>query len=77
MAEFTFGQGKRYRATLTLGWIEQIASNDMIAAEFAKAGFGEVVVQGEGETRLAQGTWTGASREVDLPGQVVDVVEVA
>ena len=76
MPEFTLGQGRRYRATLTLGWLEQIAGNDRIAAELAKAGFGDVVVQGDGETRVAQGVWTRESQEVALPEQVAELVEV-
>lgn len=77
MAEFSLGQGKRYRATLTLGWLEQIAGNDRIAAEMAKAGFANVEVEGEGETRVAQGVWTRESKEVSLPEQVTAIVEVA
>ena len=77
MPEFTLGQGKRYRATLSLGWFEQIAGNDRIAAELAKAGFGEVSVEGDGDVRVAQGVWTRESQAVSLPEQVAELVEVA
>lgn len=77
MAEFTLGHGKTYKATLILGWIEQIASNDMIAAEFAKAGFGDVVVEGSGDTRIAQGVWSRESMQVSLPEQVSEISELA
>lgn len=77
MAEFTLSSGKRYRATLTLGWLEQITGNDRIAAELAKAGFSNVVVEGDGETRVAQGVWTRESQAVALPEQVAELVEVA
>lgn len=77
MAKFTLATGKRYQATLTLGWLEQIASNEQIAGEFAKAGFGDVTVEGSGDTRIAEGVWTRESMEVSLPEQVSDVVELA
>ena len=76
MPDFTLGQGRRYRATLTLGWLEQIAGNDRIAAELAKAGFSEINVQGDGETRIAHGVWTRESQAVALPEQVAELVEV-
>jgi len=77
MYTFTLAQGKRYRATLTLSWLESFAGNDMVAGEFAKAGFTDVVVQGSGESRTAEGVWSGETMMVSLPGQVTDVVEVA
>ena len=42
MATFTVRQGKRYRATVTLGGIERWASNEMIASRLRDAGFSEV-----------------------------------
>lgn len=77
MAKYTLGHGKSYKATLTLGWIEQIASNDQIAGEFAKAGFSDVVVEGSGETRIAQGVWSGESMQVSLPEQITEISELA
>jgi len=77
MAKFTLVTGKRYQAALTLGWLEQIASNEQIAGEFAKAGFGDVTVEGSGDRRIAKGVWTRESMEVSLPEQVSDVVELA
>lgn len=77
MAEFTLGNGKRYRAELTLGWLESFAGNDMIAAEFAKAGFTDVQVEGTGESRTATGVWSRETMEVKLPDQVTGVVLVA
>jgi hypothetical protein len=77
MATFTLEAGRRYRATLSLGWIEQFAGNDLIAAELARAGFGEVAVSGAGENRVAEGVWTRESQEVPLPEQVTELVAVA
>jgi hypothetical protein len=57
MAAFTVQQGKRYRATITLGGIERWASNEMIAGKLREAGFSEVVVSGVGNTRTAEAVW--------------------
>jgi hypothetical protein len=42
MATFTVQQGKRYRATISLGFFERFASNDTIAGKLRDAGFYEV-----------------------------------
>jgi hypothetical protein len=54
MATFTVRQGKRYRATISLGFFERFASNDTIAAKSRDAGFYEVQVTGSGSTRYAE-----------------------
>lgn len=77
MTTYTLARGQRYRATLTLGWLEQIAGNDMIAGELARAGFEHIDVTGSGDTRVAEGTWTGESQEVKLPEQVTDLTMLA
>lgn len=63
-------QGRRYVATISLGFFERIASNDQIAAKLCAAGFSQVSVTGSGATRAASGTWTWATEEVELPSQV-------
>lgn len=73
MADFKLTKGQRYQATLTLGWLESFAGNDLISGELERAGFGNVVVTGEGETRVAEGVWIGESTDVSLPHQVTDV----
>jgi hypothetical protein len=77
MATFKLSKGQRYRATLMLGWLEQMAGNERIAAEFSKAGFEDVVVEGSGDSRVAEGVWRGESMMVALPEQVAEVVELA
>jgi hypothetical protein len=57
MATFTVRQGKRYRATITLGWLERWASNEMIADKLHDAGFTDVKVEGSGGTRQAEALW--------------------
>lgn len=76
MASFTVRQGKRYRATITLGGMERWASNEMIAAKLREAGFAEVAVSGVGSTRVAEAVWAGADTTGDMPSQIADIVEV-
>ena len=76
MGLFTVKQGKRYRATLSLGFIEKLASNEMIAAKLREAGFTGVTVSGSGASRIADGLWMGADATAEMPSQVVDVVDV-
>lgn len=76
MASFTVHQGKRYRATITLGGIERWASNEMIAGKLREAGFSEVTVSGIGNTRVAEALWAGPDTTGEMPSQVTDIVEV-
>lgn len=76
MQDFELKQGQRYRATLTLGLLEQIADNEMIAAEFRKRGFIDVMVDGNGPAREAVGVWNEPNARIALPSQVVSVTEL-
>ena len=76
MATFTVRQGKRYRATISLGWLERWASNETIAGKLRDAGFTEVVVQGSGGTRTAQALWPGPDATAEMPTQITEVIEV-
>ena len=75
MATFTVRQGKRYRATLSLGWLERWASNETIAGKLRDAGFSEVKVDGSGATRLAEALWPGPDTTAEMPSQIVEVIE--
>ena len=75
MATFTVRQGKRYRATLSLGWLERWASNETIAAKLKEAGFSEVKVDGSGGTRQAEAFWPGPDTTAEMPSQIVEVIE--
>jgi hypothetical protein len=75
--KFTVRQGKIYKATISLGFLEQMASNDMIADMLKKAGFANVKVTGDGSTRHAEAKWTTADASADLPSQIVSATEVA
>jgi hypothetical protein len=76
MATFTVQQGKRYRATISLGMIERLATNEMIADKMRSAGFNEVSVSGSGALRVAEAVWSRADTTGDMPSQVTEVVEV-
>ena len=76
MATFMVQQGKRYRATISLGLIERFASNETIAAKLRDAGFSEVQVSGSGATRHAEALWLGPDATAEMPSQIVTVSEV-
>jgi hypothetical protein len=76
MAMFTVQQGKRYSATISLGFFERFASNDTIAAKLRDAGFYEVQVTGSGGTRYAEALWPAADTSAEMPSQVTSVSEV-
>jgi hypothetical protein len=76
MATFTVQQGKRYRATITLGWLERWAGNETIAEKLRAAGFSEVSVSGSGGTRLAEASWPGPDADGEMPTQVTAVIQI-
>ena len=76
MGNFTVRQGKRYRAILSLGFLDRLASNDMIANKLRGAGFTEVSVSGSGGTRVAEGVWQGPDATAEMPSQVINVIDV-
>lgn len=76
MSNFTVRQGKRYRAVIRLGLLEQLAGNDMIGERLREAGFEDVEVTGQGAMRHASATWTGEDTSAPLPSQVVEIDEI-
>jgi hypothetical protein len=75
MAKYTVRRGRRYRATITLGWAELWVGNETIASSLHAAGFTEVSVTGSGGTRLAEALWPGPDTTGEMPSQVNTVVE--
>jgi hypothetical protein len=73
---FTLQRGKRYKATIQLGFVERLASNDLLADKFRSAGFTEVKVTGVGETRQAVGVWNADEIRATYPPQISDLSEV-
>jgi hypothetical protein len=76
MTAFTVQQGKRYRATITLGIFERLASNETIADRLRAAGFSEVRVSGSGATRHAEALWANADATAEMPPQIASVSEI-
>jgi transketolase N-terminal domain/subunit len=76
MATFTVRQGRRYRATISLGMLERLASNDMIAERLRAAGFSDVTVTGSGADRIAEAVWSNPDTSADMPKQIATVTEV-
>ena len=73
---FTVRHGRRYRATIHLGFWEQVASNVQVAEKLQAAGFVDVDVRGSGHDRLAEGTWPGADTTAEVPDEVTGVTEI-
>lgn len=56
-------KGVAYSADISLNFIQRLASNEQVAAEFEKMGFINVTVSGSGKSRQVQGIWNGAEME--------------
>ena len=76
MSTFTVRQGRRYRATISLGMLQSFASNTTIGDKLCALGFTEVEVNGEGETRTAEGLWTLDDATAPLPPEITSVMEL-
>ena len=76
MTEFTVRHGRRYRATISLGPVEQFAGNDVIAERLRGAGFTQVHVIGAGRTRVAEALWPQEDATAEMPAQVSTVAEI-
>ena len=76
MATFTVRQGRHYRATIALGWLERWAGNHTIAAKLRDAGFSEIKVEGSGGARQAEALWPGPDTTAEMPSQITEVIEV-
>lgn len=77
MASYTLQRGRRYKSTISLGFVERIADNETIAEKFRTAGFTDVTVTGSGNTRHAEGVWLADDITASLPSQVADISEIA
>jgi hypothetical protein len=76
MAKYTVHMGKRYAARIALSFFEALASNDEIAKRLIDVGFIDVKVTGNGEERIAHGTWVGDDQTAELPEQITEVKEL-
>ena len=76
MSTFTVRQGRRYKATISLGMLQSFASNKTIGEKFRALGFTEVAVNGQGKTRTAVGLWPLADATAPLPREITAVMEI-
>jgi hypothetical protein len=74
--EFTVHQGERYRASLALKSVEQLADNALIARKFRALGFSRVRVSGAGTIRRVEGVWLGKDTSATMPPQIVAVARL-
>lgn len=64
-------KNETYECDIVLsGFFEKKASNERVSQKLVDAGFSNVVVWGDGEHRIAKGTWGGETQDVSLPEQV-------
>jgi hypothetical protein len=77
VSNFTVRRGRRYRATIELGLLEQLADNETIAERLRAAGFADVAVAGSGATRTAEALWPKSDASAALPPQITEVTETA
>ena len=76
MPVFTAHQGKRYRATITLGFFQGLFGNDKVPGKFEKVGFTEVEVLGSGRNGLGRGLWPHADASAEVPPEITSVTEM-
>ena len=77
MADFTVEKGKRYRATITLGMLQSMASNETVAQKLTEAGFTDVNVTGTGRTRTATGQWAEETASGAIPQEISGISQLA
>lgn len=77
MPRFTVQKGKRYQARISLGLLQSVASNAMVADKFREVGFTDVVVTGSGSTRVAEGVWPHDDTSAEIPSEVSDINMIA
>jgi hypothetical protein len=76
IAMYTLHPGKKYVATISLGWFESLASNEMVANELRNAGFTDVRVTGSGDTRHAEAHWRLPEVTGPLPTHIKAITEL-
>ena len=75
--KYALQRGRRYKATISLGFVERLASNEQVADKFRAAGFSDVTITGAGGTRYAEGVWSADDITPSMPPQVTDISEDA
>ncbi|ODR99224.1 hypothetical protein AUC68_04240 [Methyloceanibacter methanicus] len=73
MADYTLEHGKRYKAKITLGLLQSVAPNEMVAEQLRQTGFADVRVTGSGRTRIATGVWERGTVSGAIPDEISDI----
>jgi hypothetical protein len=73
MPLYTVRKGKRYRATISLGWVQSVASNETVADKFREVGFEEVTVWGSGRRRMGTALWPNEDASAEIPDEITDI----
>ncbi len=77
MARYTVEKGMRYKAKISLGLLQSVASNDMVAARLCEAGFTDVTVAGSGRARTAEGLWPHKNTSAEIPSEITSIKAIA
>ena len=73
MPLYTVRKGQRYRATISLGWVQSVASNETVADKFRELGFEEVRVWGTGRRRMGTALWPKEDVSAEIPDEITDI----
>lgn len=65
--------GASYAATVTLGLVDRLGSNDQVKQRFESVGFIQVQIFGSGKHRTVKGKWAGPTAEHEVPSQVNNI----
>ena len=76
MPTYTVQKGKRYKATIALGFVQSWFSNATVAGKFQEVGFTEVEVSGSGRSRLGKGSWPHPDASAEIPSEITSVTEI-
>ena len=76
MPMYTVRKGRRYQATIQLGFFQSVASNQTVAAKFREIGFDEVEVTGSGRRREGKALWPKEDATASIPAEIVAIKEL-
>jgi hypothetical protein len=75
--QFVLCYGRRYRAAISLGMLQSLATNEMIASRLQAFGFTEVIVSGQGGRRTVEVLWLKADVQANMPKEITSVEEMS
>ena len=76
MTNFTVRRGRRYRATISLGLLESLAGNELIADRLRAAGFEKSVSRDGVQFVMPKRLWPNDDARAEMPYQVSSVTEI-